>query len=282
MADQKQNSNPKKPNSAQVDEVFQAPVITREPSSRQVSLGGKLALRINATGKPLPSFQWYLNGRKISGANSDRMIVNKTRRDNGGAYTCEVKNYAGSVMSRAAMVSFFVERIPEIVVEPSLASIPAGKPFKFRIATPDSDALKRFKLQWTFNGKRINGATGMELQFTQVKKKYEGEYKVVILVAGDIVASNCVRLLSLPAEAVAEVQPALTQEKTAFIAAPPKEAFFFDPTSEEDEEEENEPSAETPEPLDFGYAKTKQLLRKKKARLEKLLQLFTREKQRAA
>lgn len=241
MADPKQNSKPKPKKKGQeerdVDEVFEAPVITREPTSRQVTLGGKLSLRINATGKPLPSYQWYLNGRKVSGANTDRLIVNKTRRDNGGAYTCEVKNYAGKVMSRAAMVSFLVERVPEIVVEPSVASIPIGKPFKFRVALPEKEALKKFKLQWTFNGKRINGATGLELQFVQVKKKYEGEYKVVILVAGDIHASNCVKLLALPAEGVAEIQPALTREKTAFIAAPPKASFFFDPLEEDSEGE---------------------------------------------
>lgn len=242
MADPNQNSKngskpgqKKKANEAKVvDEVFEAPVIIREPTSRQVTLGGKLTLRIIATGKPLPSFQWFCNGRKISGANSDRYNVNKTRREHGGAYTCEVKNYAGKVMSRAAMISFLAERVPDIVIEPSVASIPTGKPFKFRVASPGLEALKRFKLQWTFNGKRINGATGMELQFIQIKKKYEGEYKVVILVAGDIHASNCAKLVALPAEGVADIQPALTKEKTAFIIAPPKASFFFDPLEEEE------------------------------------------------
>jgi len=242
----------KKANEAKVvDEVFEAPVIVREPTSRQVTLGGKLTLRINATGRPLPSFQWFCNGRKISGANSDRYNVNRTRREHGGAYTCEVKNYAGKVMSRAAMISFLTERVPDIVIEPSIASIPIGKPFKFRVASPGLDVLKRLKLQWTFNGKRINGATGMELQFIQIKKKYEGEYKVVILVAGDIHASNCAKLVALPAEGVADIQPALTKEKTAFIVAPPKEAFFFDPL---EEEESPNPAASDPALLRWQQA----------------------------
>lgn len=258
-------SNPgkKKRGEPKSDDIFQAPVIVREPVSRQVALGARLTLRVTATGKPLPSFQWFLNGKKISGANSDRLMVNKTRRDSLGAYTCEAKNFVGKTMSRAAMVSFLAETIPNIIVEPAVASVPTGKPFRFRIAEPGPDKLKKLSFQWTFNGKRINGARGPELQFTEVKKKYEGEYKVLLFVGGELRASNTVKLVVLAAEAQGmempsridirrpdpaelaaaesemESAPELTPA-TAVPAATAAEDLFFNPEDEDEGEGEGE------------------------------------------
>jgi len=129
-----QNPIPKKKaGQPEKDDIFEAPTLTREPTAKQVSLGGSLTIRVTATGRPMPSYQWYLNGKKISGATSDRYRVNKTRREHGGNYTCEVKNYVGRVMSRPAMISFLVEKVPPLVIEPAMAEIPAGQPFTFRV-----------------------------------------------------------------------------------------------------------------------------------------------------
>ena len=236
MADQNQNppKAKKKAGREERDDVFEPPVLTREPSAKQVSLGGRLSLRVTATGKPMPSYQWYLNGKKISGATSDRYMVNKTRREHGGNYSCEVKNYVGRVMSRAAMISFIAERIPTLIIEPALAEIPAGKPFRFTVTGAPPEKLKKLKLQWTFNGKRINGATGPELEFTEVKKKYEGEYKILLFIAGEMRASNKVTLKIVASEKEERVLTA----KEAIAAVPvnkpaPADDFFFNPEDEE-------------------------------------------------
>lgn len=244
-----------KPNSNNpVDEVFQAPKILREPQSRQVPLSGKVTLQITATGKPLPDYQWYHNGKKIAGAMQNRLTIQHLRRDQGGAYHCEVKNHAGSVMSRAAMISFLAERLPELIVEPAEAKIPEGRPFSFRIVSPDANKLKEFRLQWVFNGKKIRGAMGTKLEFLQVKKKYSGEYKVRIILDDQIITSNCVKLTAVPNEAREEVKSAL-DEMTREVLVKKPEPLFFDPN--EIEEEENvekldmisaEPSAKVPRP----------------------------------
>ncbi len=217
------------------DEVFQAPKILREPQSRQVPLSGKITLQITATGKPLPDYQWYHNGKKIAGAMLNRLTIQHLRRDQGGAYHCEVKNHAGSVMSRAAMVSFLAERLPELIVEPAEAKIPEGRPFAFRIVSPDANRLKEFRLQWVFNGKKIRGAMGTKLEFLQVKKKYSGEYKVRIVLDDQIITSNCVKLTAVPNEAREEVKSAL-DEMTREVLVKKPEPLFFDPNEIEEEE----------------------------------------------
>lgn len=219
------------------DEVFQPPKILREPQSRQVPLSGKIALRVTATGKPLPEFQWYHNGKKIAGATSDQLVIHHLRRDQGGAYTCEAKNFVGKVMSRAAMVSFLPEQLPDLIVEPAEAKIPEGRSFSFRIVSPDANKLKDYRLQWVFNGKKIRGAVGTKLEFLQVKKKYSGEYKVRIVLDDKIITSNCVKLTAVPNESREEVKSAL-DELTREVLVKKPEPLFFDP---------NEPDPEDPQ-----------------------------------
>ena len=89
-------------------------------------------LRVTAEGKPLPSYQWFHNGKKISGANTDRLTLNKLRRQSAGAYHCEAKNFVGKVTSRVAMLSFFTQRVPKLVIGPELIEIEEGKPFKLK------------------------------------------------------------------------------------------------------------------------------------------------------
>src|SRR5690606_26852023 len=123
------------------DDIFRAPEILREPSSKQVQLGGKIVLRVEATAMPLPSYQWYCNGVKVVGATSDRLVIAKSRRNHGGAYTCEIKDFVGKVMTRAAMISFLTEKIPDVEIGPKSASVPAGKSFTFSIVSPAADKL---------------------------------------------------------------------------------------------------------------------------------------------
>jgi hypothetical protein len=234
VADQK--PNPKKKIGEEKDDIFVAPTLTREPTAKQVSLGGRLSLRVTATGRPMPSYQWYLNGKKISGATSDRYMVNKTRREHGGNYTCEVKNYVGRVISRPAMISFLVERVPQLLIEPAVAEIPAGHPFRFQVTGAPPEKLKKLNLQWTFNGKRINGAKAPELEFTEVKKKYEGEYKVLLFIGGEMRASNKVTLKVTAAESTARVLSAAEAVAVAPAAAKPPvmDDYFFNPEDEDD------------------------------------------------
>lgn len=181
-------------------DIFQAPTITREPASRQAKLGSNVVLRISAEGRPLPSYQWFHNGKKISGANTERLTISKTRRANAGAYHCEVKNFVGKAASRQCMLSFFTQRVPKLVLEPKSAKVEEGKPIHLKLVTNNPAELEDFKIFWVFNGMRIKGAIGPELKISAGKKKYEGEYKAMISVGSGIESSNVAKVTVVPAK----------------------------------------------------------------------------------
>jgi hypothetical protein len=193
------------------ESIFKPPTIVRDPQSRQAKLGSRVVLRVEADGKPLPSYQWFHNGKKISGATSDRLSLVKVRRPAIGAYHCEVKNFVGKATSRAAMLSFFTARIPKLVIGPELSKLHEGKPFTLTVISPSAADLKDFKVFWMFNGMRIKGATGLTLNISGVKKKYEGEYKAMIATGSGIETSNVAKLVVKPAKVVAPAEAAATE-----------------------------------------------------------------------
>lgn len=232
------------------DDIFQAPVIEREPSSRQCKLGSNVVLRITASGKPLPSYQWFHNGKKIAGANTDRLTLSKVRRAAAGAYHCEAKNHVGKAVSRQCMLSFYLSKIPKLAVEPKAVKVEEGKPITLKVATKNPAEFKEFKVFWVFNGMRIKGAHGLELQIAAGKKKYEGEYKAMISVGSGVETSNVVKVTVVPATGVADPAPeaalSLADEAQAegtmvgMLAPTPEEAppandwqdFIFNPDDE--------------------------------------------------
>ncbi len=195
--EKKKFEKPKKASAsaASSDEIFKIPKITREPANKQMKIGQKLILRVEAQGVPSPTYQWYQNGIKIPGAVNNSFVIVKTRGNNGGAYTCEAKNFVGSVMSKSAMISFFAaNKLPPLKIEPENLIVALGKACKFRLVDLSDEDLKGVSLQWFFNGRKISGVTSDTLEFTEVKKKYEGEYKVIATKNSTMVASNVVKL----------------------------------------------------------------------------------------
>ena len=244
------------------ESIFQPPTIKREPASRQAKLGSRVVLRVEAEGKPLPSFQWFHNGKKISGANSDRLTLVKVRRTAIGAYHCEVKNFVGKAVSRAAMLSFFSARIPKLVIGPETSKLEEGKPFTLSVTSPAASELKDFKVYWMFNGMRIKGANGLTLNISAAKKKYEGEYKAMISTGSGLETSNVAKLTVKPPKASAAISPdpaveaapvveesktledILAEQPTGIIEAPAKPApswdeFNFNPEEDAVEGEED-------------------------------------------
>lgn len=205
----------------QEEEIFQAPVIVREPTSRQCKLGSNVVLRITATGKPLPSYQWFHNGKKISGATSDRLTLNKVRRDAVGAYHCEAKNFVGKAASRQCMLSFFLNKVPKLVVEPREIKVEEGKPVVLKVLAKNPADFREFKVFWVFNGMRIKGAQGLELKISAGKKKYEGEYKAMISAGSSIESSNIVKVTILPPQEKSQENPQEKSESQPAVFTPP-------------------------------------------------------------
>jgi predicted Zn-dependent protease len=73
------------------------PVITSQPVSATVTVGGTVSFTVVATGAA--SYQWFFGGSIISGATSSSYTVSNAQAANAGSYFVTVTNAAGSVNS---------------------------------------------------------------------------------------------------------------------------------------------------------------------------------------
>jgi hypothetical protein len=82
-----------------------APTIQTQPQSQSAFTGSQVEFSVKATGRPAPSYQWFLNGSQIAGATSDTLSIASVAAANAGTYTVEVSNAVGRVVSnRASLV----------------------------------------------------------------------------------------------------------------------------------------------------------------------------------
>jgi len=78
-----------------------APTITSQPINQVVTVGNFVTFAVTATGSPVPTYQWKLNGYNIAGAVGSTYTVAKTSNADAGTYAVAVVNSAGSVTSNS-------------------------------------------------------------------------------------------------------------------------------------------------------------------------------------
>jgi hypothetical protein len=81
------------------------PVISQEPSDQSVSAGGNVSFGVAAAAVPAPSYQWRLDGMPIPGATNATLALQSVQPDDAGLYSVVVENFAGSRISRDALLS---------------------------------------------------------------------------------------------------------------------------------------------------------------------------------
>jgi len=79
-----------------------APTAAAQPTSQTVASGSTAVFTFTASGSPLPTYQWYLNGTAIPSATSSTLVVSGATAANAGTYTCTATNASGSVTSSPA------------------------------------------------------------------------------------------------------------------------------------------------------------------------------------
>jgi hypothetical protein len=70
-----------------------------------VTAGASVQFSVTATGRPAPTYQWYLNGTAISGATGSSYSNASVQSTSAGDYTVVVANNAGSVTSDRATLT---------------------------------------------------------------------------------------------------------------------------------------------------------------------------------
>ena len=82
-----------------------APVIVTNPIARTVRLGTNVAFTASASGLPVPSYQWQLNGTNLPGATNTTYALAFVAAANTGTYTAVATNITGTATSSGATLA---------------------------------------------------------------------------------------------------------------------------------------------------------------------------------
>lgn len=128
-----------------------APTITTPPAAQSVTVGDPATFTVVASGTAPLSYQWYLNGSAISGANADFYSISSAQSANAGSYTVTVSNgtlpaatsTAVTLTVNAALV------VPTISTSPASLTVTEGQAATFTVSATGSSTLH---YQWQDNG----------------------------------------------------------------------------------------------------------------------------------
>jgi hypothetical protein len=85
--------------------VNEAPVILSQPVSLSVNIGDSASFSVVVNGDFPFTYQWFLNGNAITGANESTYRINWVNSSNLGAYKVTISNAFGSVTSNEAYLN---------------------------------------------------------------------------------------------------------------------------------------------------------------------------------
>jgi len=152
---------------------------------------------VTASGKAPLSYQWYLNGIQIAGANATSYTLPSVKLTDAGAYTAVVRNAAGEVLSNPAMLTVNPAAIaPVIMVQPQPVAVTAGHTAQFSATATGTAPLA---YQWQRNGVNIAGATAANCSVVNAQSVNAGSYRVIVSNAAGSVTSTAATLTVNPA-----------------------------------------------------------------------------------
>jgi uncharacterized repeat protein (TIGR03803 family) len=172
----------------------QSPRITGEPISQSVPAGSDVVLQVTATGSGPLSYQWDLDGSKISGATTNVLAVKNLHAPNAGRYKVIVRNSFGSTTSLVAIVTILVP--PSITTQPRAQTPALGGTAIFMVKATGAPLA----YLWLFdgvplsNGGNISGSASDRLKIDQVMTSNQGSYCVIVSNSADCLTSKVVQL----------------------------------------------------------------------------------------
>jgi hypothetical protein len=93
-------------------QVSTPPVITAQPLDVSVRVGDTATLSVVALSGTTLSYQWRKDGNEINGAKHSTHKINKVKSADGGRYSVEVENAAGTVVSSTAVLGVISTNVP--------------------------------------------------------------------------------------------------------------------------------------------------------------------------
>lgn len=152
---------------------IEPPVITEQPASREVALGGTATFVVAATGTAPLSYQWYFQGQPLAGASHASLILANVQGSQAGTYAVVVGNAGGRVTSYAAALAVLAP--PTIARQPSDREVLEGAAVEFNVVAGGSGPLT---FEWWHDGSAIPAANADTLKLERVRDVDAGKYTV--------------------------------------------------------------------------------------------------------
>jgi len=154
--------------------VNSQPSVTISPAIVKITVGTQQVFNsVVSNGTPPHSYQWYLNGSQVSGANGNNWAFNAT---SAGTYIVFLRikdSYNFTAQSNNASVN--VESPLSVNVSLSQVKVNYGQSVMFNSSV--SGGTLPFSYQWYLNGTAVSGANGPNWFFTP---KLVGNYRVYL------------------------------------------------------------------------------------------------------
>jgi hypothetical protein len=139
-------------------------VITNQPVSQVVAVGGSATFTVGADGNSPFAYQWQLNGTSIAGATTSSLTINNAQQANAGGYTVIVTDpLAQTVTSQVASLTvgtlgtgtglngdYYTTQLETFTNSPTLSRIDPTVNFNFGTGSPDpSISSDTFTVRWS-------------------------------------------------------------------------------------------------------------------------------------
>lgn len=192
-------------------EITGAPVITTQPQSTSVVLGGSVTFSVTNTGSSPFSYQWRFKGANLIGATAPTLTLNNVQTNQAGDYSVRIDNSLGFTISTNATLTVLVPAF--ILTQPTNLTVLAGSNVTFAVAPGGTPP---FSYQWRFNNVDLPGATAPTLLVPNAQFANAGSYSVLVANPyGSRVSSNAVLTVNTPP--IITAQPGA---RVASVAAP--------------------------------------------------------------
>lgn len=163
------------------------PTISQQPSpaTRTSPAGADITYAVSASGTEPLSYQWRFNGRILSGATQNALVLTNVQPVHSGHYNVLVLNPAGSALS--VTVQLNVTTPPQIFIHPQGKDVRLGSNVTFSVTAVGSGELS---YQWRRDGVDIPGATNTTYDVPDAQLEDEGAYAVLVGDVNGIVISE--------------------------------------------------------------------------------------------
>lgn len=146
-------------------------MITTPPKSQNLAIDSFVQLYVDVLGVTPFTFQWFKEGREITGATNARLTLITASMLDGGNYSVVVRNSLGAATSAVAQVT--VTAPPAIVRDLSQMLGAAGQSISL---SPEVTGSAPLRFQWFKNGAPIASATGPTLNLSNLQAHHSGAY----------------------------------------------------------------------------------------------------------